>query len=415
MAGDERRGRRDADAGAGRPARRVRHVVTASVEAPGPLEPARAPACAPAIGRRAQAIPTADAPLVVGSRADDASTRPSPAREPDTAAAPVATSSTRRRGGTPAGPRRRRARSPRPIPARKAKAKAATKVAAKRHAPRRRPEQAEGRRPDRASRRGPRGARPGRRPERSPARHGRDPPRRGGVRQHRPRRRGAQRDEAGMRSLRALCAVLVVAAGCAALPGAAAALDPPSASCNGGGCGGWFRSSVTVSWSFNSSGATGTSGCGAATVSDDTGGATFTCTVNYGGSFVGSSVTVRKDSSPPGVTASASRGPRHERVVHESGQLQLHGGRRRLGRRVLHVGHLQRPRRGRHHRLGVVHGQRRQHRVDVAEDQVRRDAPDRRRHPGAEARCERVVQPSGRRRVGGNGRRLGHLRVLVRR
>ena len=112
-----------------------------------------------------------------------------------------------------------------------------------------------------------------------------------------------------MSPLRTLCAVLVVAACCAALPGAAAALDPPSASCNGGGCGGWFKSSVTVSWSFNSSGATGTSGCGAATVSDDTSGATFTCTVNYGGSFVGSSVTVRKDSSPPGVTASASRGP----------------------------------------------------------------------------------------------------------
>ena len=31
--------------------------------------------------------------------------------------------------------------------------------------------------------------------------------------------------------------------------------------------------------------------------------------MNYGGSFVGSSVTVRKDSSPPGVSASAARGP----------------------------------------------------------------------------------------------------------
>ena len=41
--------------------------------------------------------------------------------------------------------------------------------------------------------------------------------------------------------------------------------------------------------------------------------------------------------------------PRHERVVHEPGQLQLHRGRWRLGRRVLHVGHLQRPRRGGHH------------------------------------------------------------------
>lgn len=112
-----------------------------------------------------------------------------------------------------------------------------------------------------------------------------------------------------MSALRALCAVLTVAAACAALPGAAAALDPPSASCNGGGCGGWFRSNVTVSWSFNSSGATGSSGCGASTLTEDTSGATFTCTVNYGGSFVGSSVTVRKDSSPPSVTASASRGP----------------------------------------------------------------------------------------------------------
>jgi hypothetical protein len=104
-----------------------------------------------------------------------------------------------------------------------------------------------------------------------------------------------------------LLGALVVAA--AAVPGEARALDPPGASCNGGGCDGWFRSSVTVSWSYNAAGATGASGCGSATISDDTGGATFTCTVNYGGSFVGSSVTVRKDSSPPGVTASASRGP----------------------------------------------------------------------------------------------------------
>jgi len=106
-----------------------------------------------------------------------------------------------------------------------------------------------------------------------------------------------------------VCAVGAVALGCAVLPGAAAALDPPVASCNGGGCGGWFKSAVSVSWSYNSSGVTGTSGCGSAGVSSDTSGATFTCTVNYGGSFVGSSVTVRKDSTPPGVTGSASRGP----------------------------------------------------------------------------------------------------------
>jgi hypothetical protein len=109
--------------------------------------------------------------------------------------------------------------------------------------------------------------------------------------------------------VRAVSAVAAILAMCVALPSSAAALDPPAASCNGGGCGGWFRSNVTVSWSYNPSGATGASGCGATTVTADTSGDTFTCTVNYGGSFVGSSVTVMKDSSPPGVTASASRGP----------------------------------------------------------------------------------------------------------
>jgi hypothetical protein len=112
-----------------------------------------------------------------------------------------------------------------------------------------------------------------------------------------------------MRATRLLVLVVVLGAVVAVLPGAAAALDPPAASCNGGGCGGWFRSNVAVSWSYNSAGATGASGCGSATVSDDTDGATFTCTVNYGGSFVGSSVTVRKDSSPPSVSSTVYRDP----------------------------------------------------------------------------------------------------------
>lgn len=112
-----------------------------------------------------------------------------------------------------------------------------------------------------------------------------------------------------MRATRLVALVVVLAAGVVALPGSAAALDPPAASCNGGGCGGWFKSNVTVTWSYNTAGATGASGCGASSVSEDTSGATFTCTVNYGGSFVGSSVTVRKDSSPPGVKAASSRGP----------------------------------------------------------------------------------------------------------
>ena len=112
-----------------------------------------------------------------------------------------------------------------------------------------------------------------------------------------------------MKAIRLAVLVGLLAIGVAAVPGSAAALDPPTASCNGGGCGGWFRTNVTVSWSYNSAGATGATGCGSSTVSEDTGGATFTCTVNYGGSFVGSSVTVRKDSSPPSVNGTVSRDP----------------------------------------------------------------------------------------------------------
>ena len=112
-----------------------------------------------------------------------------------------------------------------------------------------------------------------------------------------------------MKAIRLLVLVVVLGAAVAAVPGSAAALDPPVASCNGGGCGGWFRSNVTVSWSYNGAGATGATGCGSATVSDDTSGASFTCTVNYGGSFVGSSVSVRKDSSPPSVNGRVSRDP----------------------------------------------------------------------------------------------------------
>ncbi len=103
--------------------------------------------------------------------------------------------------------------------------------------------------------------------------------------------------------------LVAVAAGLvAALPGGAGAVNFPSASCNGGGCGGgWYRSSVTVTWGFDPGGTP--SGCGATTVSDDTSGATITCSVTYPQGSVSASVTVRKDSSPPSVTASASRGP----------------------------------------------------------------------------------------------------------
>ena len=64
-----------------------------------------------------------------------------------------------------------------------------------------------------------------------------------------------------------------------------------------------------MTWSYDPAGVTGATGCGTATVSEDTGGATFTCTVNYGGPFYGNSVTVRKDSSPPSVSGRLARSP----------------------------------------------------------------------------------------------------------
>ena len=189
-----------------------------------------------------------------------------------------------------------------------------------------------------------------------------------------------------MRAVRIACLLLALVAGAAALPGEARALDPPSASCNGGGCGGWFRSGVTVSWSFNGSGATGTSGCGSAGVSDDTTGVTFTCTVNYGGSFVGSSVTVKKDSTPPGVSGSPSRGPDSNGWYTRPVSFSFSGDDGTSGVGVVHRrGTYSGPDSGAAAAVtGIVHRQRGQHRVDVDDDQVRRDAAH--RHSQALAR-----------------------------
>jgi hypothetical protein len=96
----------------------------------------------------------------------------------------------------------------------------------------------------------------------------------------------------------------------ASIAAPANAISIPSPSCNGGGCGGWFRSNVTVSWSYDSKDVASASGCGATTITEDTSGTTVTCTLaasGGGGTF--NSVTVMKDSTPPTVDASFARGP----------------------------------------------------------------------------------------------------------
>ena len=112
-----------------------------------------------------------------------------------------------------------------------------------------------------------------------------------------------------MTLLRLVVLAVAIAAGWFAVPETASAAGSPSAACNGGGCGGWFRTNVTVTWSYDPAGVTKTEGCGAAEVSADTSGATFTCTVYYGAPFYGNSVTVAKDSSPPSVGSTVSRDP----------------------------------------------------------------------------------------------------------
>ena len=113
-----------------------------------------------------------------------------------------------------------------------------------------------------------------------------------------------------MTAWRLVALVVVALAAAVGLPDhAGAAPGPPVPRCNGGGCGGWFKTNVTVTWDFDPAGVTATSGCGASGVSEDTSGTGFTCVVTYGGPFYGNSVTVAKDSSPPQLNASISRDP----------------------------------------------------------------------------------------------------------
>jgi len=111
-----------------------------------------------------------------------------------------------------------------------------------------------------------------------------------------------------MRLSRLALVAVVGLMGLASFPDGGSAAAIPSPACNGGGCGGWFRSAVTVTWAFDPGG-TPSAGCAPTTVSEDTGGTTISCTVTYGSGGVFNSVTVQKDSSPPQVDGTLSRDP----------------------------------------------------------------------------------------------------------
>lgn len=71
---------------------------------------------------------------------------------------------------------------------------------------------------------------------------------------------------------------------------------------------GWYVSDVTVSWTVvdNESPITSKSGCDSTTINYDTAGVTLTCTATSAGGTSSQSVTIKRDATPPSITASRS-------------------------------------------------------------------------------------------------------------
>lgn len=76
------------------------------------------------------------------------------------------------------------------------------------------------------------------------------------------------------------------------------------------GDGGWYVGDVTVSWTVDDPDSSFTTeGCGAGSVTQDTGGVTFTCIATSGGGRTGQLVTIRRDTTPPTLDPRPSAGP----------------------------------------------------------------------------------------------------------
>src|SRR3954451_113723 len=118
-----------------------------------------------------------------------------------------------------------------------------------------------------------------------------------------------------MRNL--LCSVVALLALLAA--GGSAHANAVSASCSLANltpidCASWQGADVTLRWSWSPPGETSTDGCGTTTFTTDTppSGASRTCTVSWGGSFAGSTATVKVDKTAPAVTSETpARPPDH--------------------------------------------------------------------------------------------------------
>ena len=94
---------------------------------------------------------------------------------------------------------------------------------------------------------------------------------------------------------------LVVTPEVAAAPAAPIPVCSPAPS----NCSGWYRTNVTVSWSYDPAGVTNTEGCNVRTVTSDTSDFPLSCVVTYGSATYGFTAHVKRDATPPQVTAAA--------------------------------------------------------------------------------------------------------------
>lgn len=109
---------------------------------------------------------------------------------------------------------------------------------------------------------------------------------------------------------RALAGLAAVVAAALCFAGAAGAVPPapqPHCSPDPESCDGWFRGDVSITWSFDP-GWTSIS-CDGSPVTGDTTGTSRTCSVTYSSGTVSTTVTIKRDGTPPTVAAAASRGP----------------------------------------------------------------------------------------------------------
>ncbi len=105
-----------------------------------------------------------------------------------------------------------------------------------------------------------------------------------------------------------LAVVVALLAGVFAAPAPAA--SPPVATCLIPGsaapqnCNGWFTTNVTVTWAWDPVGVTQTA-CNVVTISVDTPGTALTCRVWYGADYVEAGKVIKRDATPPAVTAAS--------------------------------------------------------------------------------------------------------------